>query len=166
MILKHLRLKRLVLGLAVSFAIAAVSAPAVLAKPTSGYGPLDPWAYSVIHGSTQAAAMPVGNGPLDPWAYAVLHRSSASGKVGANSPGLRYSAVSGPLGVAAYQSFAGIPPTAQHRGIVVTSQSGFNWGDAGIGASVSFGIALLLLTAVALGRRYRPRIDRSGLATS
>ena len=76
MIRKHLRLKRLVLGTAVGLAIAAISAPAVLAKPTSGYGPLDPWAYSVIHRSSQT--------------------TPAS-----------YSAVSGPLGVAAYQSFAG-----------------------------------------------------------
>ena len=98
MIRKHLRLKRLVLGTAVSLAIAAISAPAVLAKPTSGYGPLDPWAYSVIHRSSQA--------------------TPAS-----------YSAVSGPVGVAAYQSFAGVTPTQGDR---VTSQSGFaqrttNW---------------------------------------
>jgi hypothetical protein len=132
MIRKHLRLKRLVLGAAVSLAIAAISAPAVLAKPTSGYGPLDPWAYSVIHRSTQAT--PAG-----------------------------YSAVSGPLGVAAYQSFAGTTPRQVEH---VTSQSGFNWGDAGIGASVAFGVLVLLLTVVALGRRYRPRINRSGLATS
>ena len=132
MIRKHLRLKRLVLGTAVSLAIAAISAPAVLAKPTSGYGPLDPWAYSVIHRSSQA--------------------TPAS-----------YSAVSGPLGVAAYQSFAGVTPK---HGEQVTSQSGFDWGDAGIGASVAFGVLLLLLTVVALGRRYGPRINRSGLATS
>ena len=132
MIRKHLRLKRLVLGTAVSLAIAAISAPAVLAKPTSGYGPLDPWAYSVIHRSSQS--------------------TPAS-----------YSAVSGPVGVAAYQSFAGVTPTQGDR---VTSQSAFNWGDAGIGASVAFGALLLLLTAVALGRRYRPRTTRSGLATS
>jgi hypothetical protein len=135
MIRKHLRLKRLVLGLAVSFAIAAVSASAVLAKPTSGDGPLDPWAYNVIHGTTHATVMPE-----------------------------RYSAVSGPLGVSAYQSFAGTTPTAQHR---VASQSGFDWGDAGMGALVAFGVALLLLTAVALGRRNRSRTGgRSGLATT
>jgi hypothetical protein len=132
MIRKHLRLKRLVLGTAVSLAIAAISAPAVLAKPTSGYGPLDPWAYSVIHRSSQA--------------------TPAS-----------YSAVSGPLGVAAYRSFAGVTPKQGDR---VTSQSGFNWGDAGIGASVAFGVLLLLLTVVALGRRYGPRMNRTGLATS
>jgi hypothetical protein len=160
MIRKHLRLKRLVLGLAVSFAIAAVSAPAVLAKPTSGNGPLDPWAYNVIHRGAQATVMTSGNGPLDPWAYNVIH----GGAQATVMPVVRYSAVSGPLGIAAYQSFAGTTPSAQHR---VISQSGFDWGDAGIGALVAFGIALLLLTAAALGRRSRSRIgDRSGLATS
>jgi hypothetical protein len=132
MIRKHLRLKRLVLGTAVGLAIAAISAPAVLAKPTSGYGPLDPWAYSVIHRSSQA--------------------TPAS-----------YSAVSGPLGVAAYQSFAGVTPKQGER---VIAQTGFDWGDAGIGASVMFGGLLLLLTVVAFGRRYGPGINRSGLATS
>jgi hypothetical protein len=35
-----------------------------------------------------------------------------------------------------------------------------------MGASFVFGVALVLLTAVALGRRYRSRFDRSGLPTS
>jgi hypothetical protein len=152
MICKHLRLKRLVLGTAVGLAIAAISAPAVLAKPISGNGPLDPWAYSLVHQPTD------GNGPLDPWAYSVIHRDTQS-TVTPQS----YSAVSGPLGVRGYQSFAGITP---RQSVTVTSQSGFNWGDAGIGASVAFGALLLLLTVVALGRRYGPRISRSGFATS
>ena len=141
MMRKHFRFKRLVLGLAVGFAIAAVTAPAVPAMHLDGasggpqassqkYGPLYPWAYNVIHRSTQANVAPAGKyGQLDPWAYTVIHRSSPA---------------------------------------VVTARTanGFNWSDAGIGASVSFGAALLLLTAVALGRRYRSRFDRSGLATS
>ena len=130
MIRKHLRFKRLFLGFAVVVTIVAFSAPAVQAKPISGPGPLDPWAYNVIHRSTPANVVPAGKyGQLDPWAYTVIHRSSPS---------------------------------------VVTAgpDDGFNWSDAGIGASVSFGAALLLLTAVALGRRYRSRFDRSGLATS
>ena len=45
-----------------------------------------------------------------------------------------------------------------------TSQSAFNWRDAGIGASVSVAAVLVLLTAFALGRRYRSRINRLGLA--
>jgi hypothetical protein len=74
---KHFRFKSLVLGFAFGLAIAAFSASAVQAEPTSGYGPLDPWAYSLIHRSTQANVVPPGKyGPLDPWAYAVIHRSS------------------------------------------------------------------------------------------
>jgi hypothetical protein len=141
MIRKHFRFKRLILGLAVVFAIAAVTAPAVpamhAATGTGGaqassdkYGPLDPWAYAVIHRSNQANVVPAGDyGPLDPWAYAVIHRSS---------------------------------PTV----VTARPDNGFNWSDAGIGASFVFGGALVLLTAVALGRRYRSRFDRSGLATS
>ena len=141
MIRKHFRFKRMILGLAVGFAIAAVTAPVVSAMRVDGatggaqassekYGSLDPWAYNVIHRSTQANVAPAGKyGQLDPWAYTVIHQSSPS---------------------------------------VVTARpdNGFNYGDAGIGASILFGAAILLLTAVALGRRYRSRFDRSGLATS
>ena len=141
MIRKHFRFKRMILGLAVGFAIAAVTAPVVSAMRVEGatggaqassvkYGSLDPWAYNVIHRSTQANVAPAGKyGQLDPWAYTVIRQSSPS---------------------------------------VVTARpaNGFDYSDAGIGASVSFGAALLLLTAVALGRRYRSRFDRSGLATS
>ena len=154
MIRKHFRFKRLVLGLAFVVAIAAFSAPVVQAKPTSGSGPLDPWAYNVIHRSTQATVAPAGKyGQLDPWAYNVIQQSTQANGVSAG----KY----GQLDPWAY--------TAIHRSSpsVVTARpdNGFNWSDAGIGASVSFGAALLLLTAVALGRRYRSRFDR-GLATS
>lgn len=44
------------------------------------------------------------------------------------------------------------------------TSDGFNWSDAGIGAAVTFGVVLFLLTAVGLGRKYRGRLDRSGLA--
>ena len=141
MIRKHFRFKRMILGLAVGFAIAAVTAPVVSAMRVDGatggaqassgkYGSLDPWAYNVIHRSTQTNVAPVGKyGQLDPWAYTAIHKSSPS---------------------------------------VVTARpnNGFDYSDAGIGASISFGAAILLLTAVALGRRYRSRFDRSGLATS
>jgi hypothetical protein len=43
------------------------------------------------------------------------------------------------------------------------SSDGFNWDDAGIGASVAFGVALLLLISVLMGRRNR---DRTGLASA
>jgi hypothetical protein len=166
MIRKHFRFKRLILGLTVGFAIAAVTAPAVLAMhgnwATGGtqassekYGTLDPWAYNVIHRSTQANVASAGTSvPLDPWAYNVIHRSTQANVASAG----KY----GQLDPWAY--------TVIHRSspAVVTARpnNGFNWSDAVIGASASFGAALLLVTALAFGRRYRSRFDRSGLATS
>jgi hypothetical protein len=173
MMRKHFRFKRLVLGLAFGLAIAAFSASAVQAKPTSGNGPLDPWAYGLIHRSTQANATPAaGYGPLDPWAYAVIHRSTQ-----ANA---RPAAGYGPLDPWAYavihrnSSGSVVPQDVRDHRLVAqlvqadrpTSQSAFNWGDAGIGASVSVAAVLLLLTALVLGRRQLQRINRSGLATS
>ena len=145
---KHFRFKRLVLGLALGFAVAAFSATAVLAKPTSGYGPLDPWAYSLVHRSTDANVGAAAKyGPLDPWAYAVIHGNSSTSSV--------------PQDVRDHRLVAQLVQSDRQ-----TSESAFNWGDAGIGASVVFGSALVLLMAFALGRRYRQRPNRSGLATS
>ena len=42
----------------------------------------------------------------------------------------------------------------------------FQWTDAGIGASVTLGAALLLLTCVGLGRRYRSTSQSTGLAST
>lgn len=179
MMRKHFRFKSLVLGLALGFAIAAFSASAVKAKPTSGYGPLDPWAYSLIHRSTQANAVPPAKyGPLDPWAYAAIHRSSSGSTVPSGTSDSYIGHPGGP-GAAGpvLPEYDGVPlnrdlvggPGGAGPVLSVPARStgdGFNWGDAGIGASVSFGAVLLLLAAVALGTRYRQRIDRSGLATS
>jgi hypothetical protein len=41
---------------------------------------------------------------------------------------------------------------------------GFDWTDAGIGAAVVFGAAVLLLWAVALGRRFRSHAHPAGIA--
>jgi hypothetical protein len=48
-------------------------------------------------------------------------------------------------------------PVPITQALTTSASDGFNWSDAGIGASVSFGAALLLLTAVGLGRRSRSR---------
>lgn len=115
MIRKHFRLRRLVLGLAASLAIAAGAAPTVQAKPIGGS--------PAYQASTSQRIVPTD---------------------------VRDHRLIGRLVLA-------------DRG---ASQSGFDWGDAGIGASVSFGATMFLLTAAGLGRRYRSRIDRSRLATS
>jgi hypothetical protein len=190
MIRKHFRFKRLILGLTVGFAIAAVSAPAVLAmhgnwatggnQASSGkYGTLDSWAYNAIHRSTQANVAPAGtsNG-LDPWAYNVIHRSTQANVAQAGTSGqldpwaynvihrsTQANVAAGKYGQLDPWAYTVIHPSSS---AVVTARpdNGFNWSDAVIGASASFGAALLLLTALALGRRYRSRFDRSGLATS
>jgi hypothetical protein len=48
--------------------------------------------------------------------------------------------------------------------VQATTSDGFNWSDAGIGASVAFGAALMLLLAVVIGRRFRSR--PTGLAST
>lgn len=166
MIRKHFRFKRLILGLAVGCATAAVAAPAVLAmhvdsatrgaQASSGkYGALDSWAYNVINPSTQSKAATAGTyGQLDPWAYNVIHRSTQANGVSTG----KY----GQLDPWAYTVIHRSSPTVG----TVRPNNGFDYSDAGIGASVTFGAALVLLTALALGRRYRSRFDGSGLATS
>jgi hypothetical protein len=152
---KHFRFKRLILGLACVSAIAAFGVPAVQAKPTSAYGPLDPWASNVIARTAQANVTGTGNyGPLDPWASNVIARTAQANVTAAGNYG--------PLDPWAARLLHRSTPTVA----AVRTENGFSWSDAGIGASVVFGAALLMLTAVALGRRYRTRFDRSGLATS
>src|SRR2546429_560713 len=76
-----------------------------------------------------------------------------------NTPGTSVSKL-GPLDAWAIGAISANQPVPT----VVTStrtSDGFNWSDAGIGAAVTFGAVLFLLTAVLLGRK---RIDRSGLA--
>jgi hypothetical protein len=73
----------------------------------------------------------------------------------------------GPLDPWAYAAVHSQDATPASTVLTRTStDNGFNWSDAGIGASVTFGGVLVLLTAVGFGRKYRGRIDRSGLATS
>jgi hypothetical protein len=60
----------------------------------------------------------------------------------------------------AYQLGVGTPnPVVQ-----TASSGGFDWSDAGIGALVAFGAALMLVTAIVLGRRHRS--GPTGLAST
>ena len=66
---------------------------------------------------------------------------------------------------AAGAALANAKHSAYPVSVVQTSTSdGFNWNDAGIGASIAFGAALMLLMAVVLGRRFRSR--PTGLAST
>jgi hypothetical protein len=111
----------------------AMLVPAAQAQRTTSenYGPLDPWAYSLIHRSTQANVMPAGKyGPLDPWAYAVIHRSSVATGPQVGRP------ASTPAEITT--GFA-VPRTANS-----SRSNGVDLRDAGIGAAGA--LALMLLT--------------------
>jgi hypothetical protein len=174
MIRKHFRFKRFVLGLALGFVVAAVVAPAALTKPVNSdaqptnaqvymlsggnaakaplvtdhggqnRGPSVAQVYMLSGGNAAKAplvtdhggqnrGLSVDLGPLDPWAYSLVHRDSSTPA----------------------------PTTIKSS----SSSPGFDFGDAGIGAGVSFGAALILLASIGLGRRSRRR-HRSGLAMS
>ena len=104
-------------------------------------GGLDPWAVNLVYkaahsGATTSTTRAVDLGPLDPWAYNLIYESRNIG--------------SAPVG---------------HTAIKIPPSSGFDFRDAGIGAAVSFGAALILMATIGLGVRQR-RIHRSGLAVS
>jgi hypothetical protein len=162
MIRKHFRIRRIVLGLA----FAAIAVPVAQAKPVSeisGHGGTTP---TMAQLEAQAAAysrqssIRSGHGGTTPTmaqleaqaaAYQRLHRPIAS-EISVQSTltplqveGLRWQAMA--------DTFQSQSPV---RSVISTSPtSGFDWSDAGIGASVAFGAALMLLTAVGLGRRHR-----------
>ena len=152
MIRKHFRFKRLVLGLALGLVFAVVAVPTASAKPVSSAvlnGPLDAWAVNAVYQSTH----PSNLGPLDAWAVNAVDKST--------HPVATKAVDLGPLDPWAYAVIHRSSPTV----VTARSDNGFNYSDAGIGASFVFGAALVLVTALALGRRYRSRFDRSGLAT-
>jgi hypothetical protein len=161
MIRKHFRFKRLVLGLALGLVFAAVAAPTTLAKPVNSdtlNGGLDPWAVSLVYKSTHPnSTQAVDVGPLDPWAVSLVYKSTHPSTQAVDL---------GPLDPWAYNLVHKSSATSAVTTIKVSNSSpGFDFGDAGIGAAVSFGVALILLAAVGFGLRQR-RIHRSGLATS
>jgi hypothetical protein len=140
--------KKVLLSAALGLVVAALAVPTVLAKPVSGdvlNGGYDPWAYSLVYQSTH----PMDLGPLDPWAYSLVYQSKHPVNLGPLDP----------------WAYALVHRSDATPAVTASSQSTFDFGDAAIGAAVSFGIALILLGMVGLGLKYR-RIHRSGLAVS
>ena len=191
MIRKHFRLKKIALGLA----FAAVVVPAAQAKvilpenPAPAYTPVasQPIASEI---SVQSPGSQLGgtaikltgaalvNAPA-PVSQAVAHRSVAS-EISVQSPvsqlqveGQRWNAMARqyankPGITAAGAALANAKHSAYPVQVTQTqtaASDGFNWSDAGIGASVAFGATLLLLMAVVLGRR-RPGSRPPGLAST
>jgi hypothetical protein len=157
MIRKHFRIRRIVLGLA----FAAIAVPIAQATPADSQvgsdQPISPVQISIHGGVTPTLAQ------LEKEAQAKMVGS----QVGSDQP-------ISPVQISIH---GGVTPTlaqleaeaSGYREQLNASQNlstGFDWGDAGVGASFVFGAALALLTSVALGRRYRSRLDGTGLAST
>jgi hypothetical protein len=164
MIRKQFRFKRLALGLAFAAVLAAVLVPTAAAKSV-GY-----------EMSSQPTITPLQADGLRWQAMAAFYKNASRPAVASEisvqstitplqADGLRYQAMAKfykdntPGITAAGTAIANqqhnayrVPLTASSAG-----SDGFNWSDAGIGASAVFAGLLVLLTAVGLGRRHRSR---------
>jgi hypothetical protein len=152
---KYFRLKKMAIGLA----FAAVLVPTAQAKPvsstpsaqtpiaseTSVQSPVFVPSRHLPQADIQAISQaPVSEPKLSPLRYRAMERAYL------NQPGTISSA--GAINGAKDSVSSVSGPAVQ-----ATQADGFNWGDAGIGASVVFGAALILLMAAVLGRRMRSR---------
>ena len=152
MIRKHFRLKKIALGLA----FAAVAVPTAQASVLLDGHPA-PVSYTAVAQQPIASEISVQSGVpqlqveglrWQAMANAYQAQSPVRSENGFGVPGPGLAGATGPQVVAAAS----------------TTSDGFNWSDAGIGASVAFGAALMLLMAVVLGRRFRHR--PTGLAST
>jgi hypothetical protein len=148
MIRKHFRLKRIALGLAFA---AVVVAPTAQARVALVDGHAAPVSYTAVE---------------HPIASEI---SVQSGVPQLQVEGLRWQAMAKAYETPGITAAGAALSNAKHNAYPVsvvqaTTSDGFNWSDAGIGASVAFGAALMLLMAVVLGRRFRSR--PTGLAST
>jgi hypothetical protein len=154
MIRKHFRLKRIALGLAFA---ALVVAPTAQARVALVDGHAAPVSYTAVAHQPIASEISVQSGVpqlqveglrWQAMADAYQAQTPVRSENSFGAPGPSLAGATGPQVVAAAS----------------TTSDGFNWSDAGIGASVAFGAALMLLMAVVLGRRFRSR--PTGLAST
>jgi hypothetical protein len=154
MIRKHFRLKKIALGLAFA---ALIVAPTAQARVALVDGHAAPISYTAVEHQRIASEISVQSGVpqlqvealrWQAMADAYQAQSPVRSENSFGAPGPALAGATGPQVLAA----------------VSTTSDGFNWSDAGIGASVAFGAALMLLLAVVLGRRFRSR--PTGLAST
>jgi hypothetical protein len=154
---------------ALALAVAALAAPTAQAKltPAGKYGPLDPWAYKLIHKSAQSVPLTtehsVGQNGTDQLnvaqsapvisEHSVGQNSSAAAKYGPLDPGIAAAIRSHPGGQNGESRSAAMS-------VRFAAPNGFDWVDAGIGAIVAFGSMLFVLGLA----RLIPRRSHSRLA--
>jgi hypothetical protein len=165
MMRKYFRLRRIALGLA----FAAVAVPVAQAKPVPstpvGHQPIasersvqSPAYQLKVEGMRWQAMANEYQAPISQlkvegmrWQAMAKQYENQSGNTAAGAISRRHSALSK-------------TPVAPVQAVSAVPSDGFNWSDAGIGASVAFGAALILLMAIVLGRRVRSR--PTGLASA
>lgn len=176
---KHFRIRRLVLGLA--FAAFAVPVAPAAAASLSTF--VDDGVAPVSFSSTATSqpsylryhevGAPVATGPeirsenamrastVTPLDIQFVNAIRASTVTPLQADGLRWNAMADAYlrnqpSVAVSERSNGVkgPDPSLVPQLVSATSTGFDWQDAGIGASTAFGIALLLVAGVALARRH------------
>jgi hypothetical protein len=135
MISMHHTITRLVRGIAVAALVAALAAPAALAKH-------DPWYRNAV----------ASTGQHDPWFYNVVAHSIAGSTATFTTDTLA------PGGSAQSQGYRFVTDTlAPGGGVVAVSPGvqGFDWTDAAIGAGGTVGLVLILLGGTRLMSQKR-----------
>lgn len=169
MIRKHFRIRRIVLGLAFA-AIAAPAAQAGSGLYVDGPTPGIQYKTDARHQSLLDRNGPVGHLQVpvtSPQRKIASEISVQSTLTPLQVEGLRWQAMADLYAlqnpVRSENSFGAPGPSAAGAQgptgveVVASTSGGFDWSDAGIGASVVFGgMLMVLLAAVALGRRNRP----------
>ena len=170
MIRKHFRLKKIALGLAfAAFAVptaqasvlldghpAPVSSASVAQQPIASEISVQSGVPQLVVEGMRWQAMAKAYENQLPAGVTLRKVRSAPSPIQASGPGI----------TAAGAALSNAKHSAYPVSVVQTSSSsdGFNWSDAGIGAAIAFGVALMLLMAVVLGRRFRSR--PTGLAST
>jgi hypothetical protein len=184
MIRKHLRRKKIAIGLAFAALAAAPTAQAMngitLEGPTPGVRITDARHAALLMKHQPTAGHVALTAPV---LSSILDRHVAAGKLALDTgitpvqaDGLRWQAMAqyyaNQSPVRSENSFGAPGPSAAGAqgptGVELassTSNTGFDWSDAALGAAFALGCALILLTAIVLGRRYRSQHD-TGLANA
>jgi len=176
MIRKHFRLKKIALGLA----FAAVVVPTAQAKvilpgnPAPAYTPVaqQPIASEI---SVQSPGSQLGGTAIKLTGAALVNAPAPVSQAVAQRPVASEISVQSPVSqlqdrpgiTAAGAALSNAKHDAYSAPVIQTqtaASDGFNWSDAGVGALVAFGAALMLATVLVLSRRHRS--GPTGLAST
>jgi hypothetical protein len=138
--------KKVVMTSALALAVAALAVPTAQANltPAGKYGPLDPWAYKLIHQSGQSVPLITEHSA----GQNTTGQAGAAGKYGPLDPGIAAAIRNHSRGL------NGVSKSAA-ASVPAAAPNGFDWGDAGIGATVAFAALLLALAVATLILRRR-----------